>query len=290
MTPIVPIHGVACALATALFAAAVASAHPAVSVVRDSAGNVYYSDIARVWRLTPAGEHTVFVPRVHTHELAVDSADRLLGEHLWYDSSQGEPWSHYLWRATPDGRLEKLTPDTRGFRRDHGFALDRRDRPHWVERSAEHGARVLRREADGGVTILARSSALRNVRWFTCSPDGTVYLVNDADLVRVAPDGRIQLLARNLAETDAADPSHTVMGLCADDAGTVHAAVAELGVVKRIAPDGQIAVVARSTPPWRPSGVLAAPAGELWILEYEPGNAMRLRHLRPDGRETVHGP
>lgn len=265
-------------------------AHPAVSVVRDSRGNVYYSDITRIWRLTPSGEHTVFVPQVHTHELAVDSADRLLGEHLWYDSSRREPWVHYLWRATPDGRVEKLTADTPGFRRDHGFAVDHLDRAHWVDRSPENGAAILRRERDGRMTPLARSAALRNVRWLTCAPDGTVYLINDAHLVRVTADGRTQLLARNLAETAAADPSHMVMGLSADDTGTVHVAVAELGVVKRVASDGVVTVVARSATPWKPSGILAARDGTLWILEYEPGNAMRLRHVRPDGRETIHGP
>lgn len=278
------------ACAGALLAGVLARAHPAVSVVRDSRGNVYYSDIVRVWRLTPAGEHTVFVPRVHTHELAVDSSDRLLGEHLWYDASQREPWNHYLWRATPDGRVEKLTPDTPGFRQDHGFARDRQDRPHWVERSGEHGATLLRRERDGTVTTLGRSAALRNVRWYTCSPDGTLYLVNGADLIRLATDGHFKLLARNLAETTAADPSHFVMGLSADDAGTVHVAVSELGVIKRVAVDGTVTTVARSSAPWKPSGVLAAPDGELWILEYEPGNAMRLRHVRADGRETIHGP
>ncbi len=280
----------AAALALLLAAPAAAPAHPAVSVVRDAAGHVYYSDIARVWRVAPDGAHTVFVPDVHTHELAVDSAGRLLGEHLWYDPGRSEPWRHYLWRATPDGRKERLTPDTAGFRRDHGFALDARDRPHWVERSAEHGATVLRRESDGRVTTVARIPALRNVRWYTCSPDGTVYLVNDNDLFRVAPGGQVNRLARDLAGPDAAERDHAVMGLWADDTGTVHAAVPALGAVKRITPDGNVAVVDRSTPPWRPSGVLAEPGGALWVLEYEPGNAMRLRHVRPDGSARVHGP
>lgn len=280
----------AAALALLLAAPAAAPAHPAVSVVRDAAGHVYYSDIARVWRLAPDGAHTVFVPDVHTHELALDSAGRLLGEHLWFDSGRSEPWRHYLWRASPDGRKERLTPDTAGFRRDHGFARDARDRPHWVERSAERGATVLRREPDGRVTTIARIAPLRNVRWYACSPDGTVYLVNDTDLFRVGADGRARRVARELAGADPADRDHSVMGLCADDDGTVHAAVPALGVVKRVAPDGTVAVVDRSPAPWRPSGVLAGPGGELWILEYEPGNAMRLRHVRPDGTTRVHGP
>lgn len=267
-----------------------ARAHPAVSVVRDAQGNVYYSDIAQVWRLTPTGAHTVFVPHVHTHELALDSAGRLHGEHLWYDSAQSEPWRHYLWRAMPNGSVEKVTPDTPGFRRDHGFALDRQDRPHWVDRSNETGAVFLRREPDGRVTVLARAPALRNVRWLTCSPDGTIYLINDADLHRVTPDGRIALLARNLAETAADDRSHLVQGLCADDRGTVHVAVSELGLVKRVRPDGAVAVVDRSTPPWKPCGVLAASDGQLWVLEYDPANAMRLRHVRADGTTHIHGP
>lgn len=266
-------------------------AHPAVSVVRDSRGNIFYSDISRVWRLTPDGAHTVFIPGVHTHELALDAQDRLSGEHLWYDATRPEPWQHYLWRATPDGTIERLSPDTAGFRRDHSFARDRSGRMYWAERLPAQTGTVFRaREVDGTIRTIARSSALTNVRWLTCSADGTLYFIHDTDLVRCARDGRLQILARQLAESPAGDPNHQVQGLCADDTGLVHAAVAELGVIKRITPQGAVTIVDRSTPPWKPSGVLAGPTGELWVLEYDPANRMRLRHVRPDGSAQIHGP
>ena len=50
------------------FAGAVA-AHPPVSVVMDSRGFVYYSDLENVWRISPTGTRTIAVIGVHTHQL-----------------------------------------------------------------------------------------------------------------------------------------------------------------------------------------------------------------------------
>src|SRR5258706_14893452 len=57
-----------------LLAALTASAHPPVGIVADARGNIYYSDLAQVWRLSPDGSRTVVVPQVHTHELVLDAA------------------------------------------------------------------------------------------------------------------------------------------------------------------------------------------------------------------------
>jgi len=73
----------------ALFAV-VAGAHPSVSIVIDSGGNVYYSDLEQVWRVAPDGSKTVAVPHVHTHELFLDPQDNLYGEHLWYEGGRHE--------------------------------------------------------------------------------------------------------------------------------------------------------------------------------------------------------
>ncbi len=54
-------------------------AHPGVGIVKDSKGNIYYTDLKQVWKITK-GNKTVVVPDVHTHELYVDQNDNLYGE------------------------------------------------------------------------------------------------------------------------------------------------------------------------------------------------------------------
>jgi hypothetical protein len=61
--------------------------------------------------------------------------------------------------------------------------------------------------------------------------------------------------------------------------------VSERREVKKVSLDGRVAVVARSTAPFRPNGVLATPDGHLWILEDSLPNRARIRHIAPDGSE-----
>ena len=56
------------------FLAPAAHAHPGVGIVRDRAGNVYYTDLTHVWRIAPNGRKAIVVRNVHTHELAMDAA------------------------------------------------------------------------------------------------------------------------------------------------------------------------------------------------------------------------
>jgi hypothetical protein len=59
-------------------------AHPGVGIVKDSKGNIYYTDLKQVWKITN-GKRAVVVPDVHTHELYIDVNDNLFGEGGYYD-------------------------------------------------------------------------------------------------------------------------------------------------------------------------------------------------------------
>ena len=64
-----------------------APAHPGVGIVVDGRGNVFYTDLAHGWKRTPGGKRSIFVRNVHTHELFLDVAGNLHGEHLWYEAT-----------------------------------------------------------------------------------------------------------------------------------------------------------------------------------------------------------
>lgn len=57
----------------------------------------------------------IAVPNVHSHELALDAAGNLYGEHLWYEGERTDRWSHRIWRRSPDGGVTDVIPAREGF-------------------------------------------------------------------------------------------------------------------------------------------------------------------------------
>ncbi len=45
------------------------SGHPGVGIVMDSRGNIFYTDLKQVWKISPEGRKSIAVANVHTHEL-----------------------------------------------------------------------------------------------------------------------------------------------------------------------------------------------------------------------------
>ena len=210
--------------------AAAAHAHPSVSVVIDSKGNIYYSDLKQVWRVAPGGAPSVVVPRVHTHELYLDAQDNLYGENLRYAAPR---WLHYFWRRTPEGRVETIVAEHETFKNedDPSLVRDSAGNHYWAQRPS--GPIMKNRD------VLARGE-FRDIRFMTVTGGGTVYFVDTFDLIRVTPDGRIATVARGLS-TDDLIPSRAhnqIMGLWTDRAGNVYLADLKHNAVKRVAPGG----------------------------------------------------
>jgi hypothetical protein len=70
---------------------------PSVSLVMDSRGSVYYSDLSNVWRISPTGHRSIVVLAVHARQLYLDPEDRLFGEDLSTNDITGQPF-HRIWR------------------------------------------------------------------------------------------------------------------------------------------------------------------------------------------------
>src|SRR5437762_5030499 len=105
-----------------LLSAASAEAHPGVGIVQDSRGNVFFTDLKQVWKVSPEGKIDVGVPDVHTHELCLDADDNLYGEHLW---GEGGHWQHRVWCLKRDGSLSDVISARAGFLADYSFVRDR---------------------------------------------------------------------------------------------------------------------------------------------------------------------
>lgn len=257
-------------LSIVLVWAAPASAHPGWGIVQDSHGNIYYTDLAQVWRVAPDGTRTVAVPGVHTHELYMDAEDNLYGEHLWYEGEATDRWGHRVWRRAPDGTIRDVIPPTVGFRTSYSFIRDAAGNMYWNDNG------LVRR---GASPVAPRR--FTDIRSMTVSPAGDVYLISAGALIRIGVDGAVRTLAEHLGESNPALPfvgeQHQLMGLWLDRAGNAYVAVYGNFKVKRIDPQGRVETVARSTFPWSPSGGFVAPDGRLWLLEYSVTNQARIR-------------
>lgn len=74
---------------------------------------------------------------------------------------------------------------------------------------------------------------------------------------------------------------HDVQGLWTDARENVYVAHSDDGEVLQVTPAGRVTVVAKSPLPWRPTGGGIAANGAMWVLEWGPGNAVRVRKLKP---------
>lgn len=261
------------------FLAASAAAHPPVSVVIDSKGNVYYSDLHQVWRIAPNGQRTIAVPNVHTHELVLDAKDTLYGEHLWYEGERVDKWGHYVWRRLADGRIEKVIPSREGFLDNYSFVRDRAGTMYWGDRKK---GLIRKRFADGRIVTHARLPK-GNLRWMSATPNGTLHFISSGDLYRVPPNGAVSLLAdglgsRTLLSLGKVD-QHSVMGIWTDRAGRVYVADSANRCVRRVEAGGKTSVVFTTAFPWSVSGGAFDAAGSLWVLEYSTTNQARVRRV-----------
>ena len=268
--------------AVLLAPAAAARAHPGVGIVGDARGNVYYTDLANVWRIDSSGRKSVAVARVHTHELWLDASGALFGEHLWYEGDATKKWGYRVWRLGPDGALADVVPAREGFRTDFSFVRDAAGNGFWHE--GDGAARFYVKSAAGAIAVRATCADCRDVRWTFAAPDGTLWFVDAGELRAVSPDGRIRTVARGLSSKSftqafVAD-RHALMGIWTGPGGVYVARYATREVL-RVAPDGTVTVAARSAFPWAPTGGTFAPDGTLWLLEATATNAVRVRSISP---------
>jgi hypothetical protein len=261
----------------------VASAHPSVSVVMDSRGNVFYSDLNRVWRLTPDGQKSIVVPNVHTHELFIDRQDNLYGEHLWYTATT-KKWGHRVWKREPNGDITDVVPATEGFREDYSFVRDTAGTMYFAPNKAP--LQIMKRTASGTTTVLSRGP-FSDIREMVAGNDGALYVIDSVHLKKVLPDGRIVRLAPFIATRSISrlnvGARHAVMGLWMDGRANVYAANYGSGSVKRVSPTGDVSVIDNSAFPWSPTGGMVAPSGDLYILEVSVVNEVRLKRIGRDG-------
>ena len=260
-----------------------AGAHPARGIVVTPDGRVYFSDLERLWRIERDGRLTKLREHRdrHTHELALDPAGNVIGE----DSSYvGGRYRETVWQLAPDGRFRILYGPTVQVERGAGVVRDSRgctfhsDRTPITRRPLVHrrcpngrGQRLVGSAADDAAF---RQELIGNVAGAFVDPAGGFVFRQGTTVRRIAPSGRIQILATGIANEN--------FGIAGAPDSAVLVAEAAARRVIRITPGGRKSVAARSTKPWFPTGV-AATREALFVLEatdYKRGTPVRVRVRR----------
>ncbi len=255
-------------------------AHPGIGIVKDSKGNLFYTDLSKILKLSVDGKQSVAVPNVHSHEIFMDENDNLYGEHLWYTGEASNKWMFYYWTRRKDGKIVKLQNDTEGF--DHSFSFVRDAKGNYYHnRKWTNGFEFYRVKPDSTIEILGQGK-FDDIRWMFCTKAGTLYFI-DLDKIYELKNGQFRLIASDLIQKTPLfswiDKRHSLYGLWTDDAENVYVAVYSGQKIKKIATDGTVSTIYQSKLNWSPTNGLFDNQGNLWVLETSLTNAVRVQKI-----------
>jgi hypothetical protein len=260
------------------FVSVISFAHPGIGIVEDTSGNIFYTDLSRIWKVTPDGRKSIAVPNVHSHELFIDENDNIFGEHLWYNGEASDTWGHYAWKLTKNGQFQKIIPDSEGFLEDYSFVRDHFGRMYWADRTGKC-QHVVRKNKDNTTTVLG-DQCLENIRWMTSTENGVILLVDEHDLKKVDTRGKVSKLSRVTSDYAGAPTT--------DKQNNIYIADYSGKKVTKIATNGISKVVHETSFPWGPMALVVASNGDYLILESSVTNSVRVQRITSEGKSTVY--
>ena len=267
-------------------------AHPGVGVVMYSHGNLYYTDLSHVWKISPTGQRSIAVRNVHTHELYLDEQENLYGEHEWYYGEATDKWGNYVWRLNKGGDLERYIPAVEGFMDNTTLVRDIEGNSYWA--SKIDGYSILNIDSRDGKTSRFTDHPFKDIRWLYYSKsDHILYVVDYLQIKKVSATGKVSVVTDILKESgpsfEKVADRHYVFGLWTDHRNDLYIAVYGAQKVIKIDSKSKITTVFESEEGWSPCGGMSAADGSLWIMEFSKNNKTRIRKIDTHGGQTVYG-
>jgi hypothetical protein len=255
-------------------------ADPGNGIVKDSKGTIYYTDLGQVWKIAPNGKKTIAVQGVHTHELYIDWQDNLYGEHLWYNGEKLNTWGNYVWRLRNNGILDTLAGPKEGFQEDYAFNQDAAGNMYWIQRWKIK--RIIRKNAAGSITVMAEG-AFNHISRLHVTKHGVIYFIADNRLYKVPKPGELVILIQHIENEDnyvriKNTPGNSLNNIWVNH-DTVYISNYTGRKTIRWVPGNKMVVVYKSPFPWSPSGGLVDDRGNLWVMEYNITNEVRVKKI-----------
>jgi hypothetical protein len=255
--------------------------HPGVGIVKDTKGNIYYTDLHQVWKISN-GKRTVVVPGVHTHELWIDQNDNLYGEGGYYDDKAFK-FYHYLWIYHGNGQIDTVIGMKEQFlHQDFSLAKDKKGNEYYIKRFLiphTDTTRIYRKTPEGKETIFATGN-FKNVNWLHPQNDESLLYVSNNAIYKVDTSGNIRLVKEHVGNTN---PSFKfsgnnimIWGIWQDNANNIYAAVFSDQSIKKIDPVGNMTAIYKSKGNWAPLHGVFDNDNKLWVLESSDKNDVRV--------------
>jgi hypothetical protein len=258
-----------------------AKAHPGIGIVKDSKGNIFYTDLKQVWKITN-GKKTIVVPNVHTHELHIDKSDNLYGEGGYYDS-QANKFYHYLWVYRSGGRIDTVMGMKEAYvQQDFSLARDQLGTEYYLKRflPPHTDTNHIYRKLPVGIEAVYATGNFKAVNWLHPQEDGSLLYASNNAIHRVDSLGNIKLVKENIGNAKPTFPfsGNNVMiyGVWQDKTKAIYAAVFSDQTVKKIDSTGTLTNVYRSTGNWAPLHGVFDNDNQLWVLETSDKNEVRV--------------
>lgn len=255
--------------------------HPGIGIVKDSRGNIYFTDLHDVWKITN-GSKRIIVPNVHTHELYIDQRDYLYGEGSRYDDRENK-FYHYLWRYGTGGKVDTVMGMKEAYlRHDFSLARDEEGNEYYLKRflvphtDTNH---IYRKSPEGKETVWATGN-FKSVNWLHPQEDGKVLYVSNNAIYSVDSTGNIQLVKAHVAN---AKPSFNfsktnmmIWGIWQDHEKNIYAALYSNQSVVKIDTRGILTHIYTSKSNWAPLNGVLDNDNNLWVLESSDKNEIRV--------------
>jgi len=260
---------------------AIGQAHPGVGIVKDSKGNIFYTDLHQVWKITN-GIKSILVPNVHTHELYVDNNDNLYGEGGYYNEKANK-FYHYLWVYRTNGKIDTVIGMKEQYvHQTFSLTRDKKGNEYYLKRflpphtDTNH---IYRKSPDGKETIFA-SGNFKQVNWLHPQNNGTLLYVSNNAIYKVDSLGNIELVKEQIGN---AKPSYKfseknilIWGVWQDNAKNIYAAVFSDQSVKKIDAKGNMTDIYKPKGGWTPLHGVFDNDNKLWVLEGSDKNDVRV--------------
>ena len=233
----VPLLSLAVSSLVLLSTGTMAEGHPGVGIVRDSRGNVFFTDLRQVWKITPDDKYVCCCSR----RSCARALPRRRRQPFRRASLGGRG------RMAPPGLvpeahriIERRRLVARRFPTGLRLCADRAGNMYWADRGEKMA--IKKRSPEGTVTTHAIAD-FRALQWMTATADGVLFLMDGGDLRRVSPDGHVTTVVTSLSEHEpppaGASDRNYHMGMWTDKEGFVYVAVARERLVLRVQADGK---------------------------------------------------
>lgn len=236
------------------------NAHPGTGLVIDSKGNIFYTDLEHIWKISPERIQTIAVKNVHTHHLYMDQNDNLFGQHSIYSGEATNKWYYYLWKLNADGSLDTIRGVTEGFYIENfSFTRDESDNMYWVKIGDPD---KIFRTSKYGVNTEIISGDFKNVQWMHFTND-QLYFVQEDDIYSLTKKGVLQKIASDLTSKEKAH--NTLFGLWSDKHNNIYVANSYSHKILKIDTAGDVSDFYDSKEGWFPTSGLFDGENNLWV-------------------------